>query len=82
MGTFLHGLPQHLQLLGRGAVPLSVMDRLPWWVSLLRQEILTTLLFSEQQKETFLSLVNHNRSLLSWSKRDLQSIDSDHWGYI
>ena len=34
--------------------------------------------FLEQQKETFLSLVNHNLSLLSWCKPDLQSIDSGH----
>ena len=32
----------------------------------------------EQQKETFLSLVNHNLSLLSRYKPDLQSIDSGH----
>lgn len=29
-------------------------------------------------KETSLSLVNHNLSLLSWFKPDLQSIDSVH----
>ena len=32
--------------------------------------------FLGQEKETFLSLVNHNLSLLSWCKPDLQSIDS------
>ena len=30
------------------------------------------------QKDTFLSLVNHNISLLSWCKPDLQSIDLGH----
>ena len=29
-----------------------------------------------QEQETFLSLVSHNLSLLSWCKPDLQSIDS------
>ena len=29
-------------------------------------------------QQTFLSLVNHNLSLLSWCKPDLQSIDSCH----
>ena len=37
MDTLLHGLPQHLQLLCCGAMPLSVMDGLPWWVSPLSQ---------------------------------------------
>ena len=31
-----------------------------------------------QEQETFLSLVSHNLSLLSWCKPDLQSIDSGH----
>ena len=37
MGTFLRRLPQHFQLLGMWGYPLSVMDGLPWWVSLLCQ---------------------------------------------
>ena len=49
-----------------GAMPLSVMDGLPWCS------------FLGRQKETFLSLVNHNLSLLSWCKPYLQSIDSCH----
>ena len=49
-----------------GAMPLSVMDGLPWCS------------FLGPQKETFLSLVNHNLSLLSWYKPDLQLIDSGH----
>ena len=43
------------------AVPLSVTDGLPWWVSPLCS-------FLGWQKETFLSLANHNLSLLSWCK--------------
>ena len=62
-----------------GAMPLSVMDGLPWWVSPLCQGDFKPLSsFLGQQKETFLSLVNHNLSLLSWCKPDLQSIDSGH----
>ena len=34
--------------------------------------------FLGQEKKTFLSLVNHNLSLLSWCKPDLQSIDLGH----
>ena len=60
-------------------MPLSVMDGLPWWVSLLHQGDFKPLCsFLGQQKETFFSLVNHNLSLLSWCKPDLQSIDSGH----
>ena len=47
------------------AMPLSVMDGLPWWVSLLCQDFKLLCTFLGQQKETFLSLVNHNLSLLS-----------------
>ena len=55
-----------------GALPLSVMDRLPWWVSLLCQGDFKPLCsFLGRQKETFLSFVNHNLSLLSWCKTDL-----------
>ena len=62
-----------------GAMPLSVMDGLPWWVSPLHQEDFKSLCsFLGRQKETFLSPVNHNLSLLSWCKPDLQSIDSGH----
>ena len=60
-------------------MPLSMMDGLPWWVSPLRQGDFKPLCsFLGQQKETFLSLVNHNLSLLSRHKPDLQSIDSGH----
>ena len=62
-----------------GAMPLSVMDGLPWWVSLLHQGDFKSLCsFLGWQKETFLSLVNHNLSLPSWCKSDLQSIDLGH----
>ena len=62
-----------------GAMPLSVMDGLPWWVSLLRQgDFKPFCSFLERQKETLLSLVHHNLSLLSWCKPDLQSIDLGH----
>ena len=61
------------------AVPLSVMDGLPWWVLLLHQGDFEPLFsFLGWQKETFLSLVNHNLSLLSRCKPDLQSVDSGH----
>ena len=60
-------------------MPLSVMDGLPWWVSLLCQGNFKPLCsFLGQQKETFLPLVNHNLSLLSWCKPDVQSLDSGH----
>ena len=62
-----------------GAMPLSVMEGLPWWVSPLCQgDFKPPCSFLEWQKETFLSLVNHNLSLLSRCKPDLQSIDSGH----
>ena len=62
-----------------GAMPLSVMNGFPWWVSPLHQGDFKPLCsFLQWQKETFLSLVNHNLSLLSWCKPDLQSIDSGH----
>ena len=62
-----------------GAMPLSVTDGLPWWVSPLHQQDFKPLCsFLGQEKKTFLSLVNHNLSLLSWCKPDLQSIDSGH----
>ena len=51
------------------AMPLSVMDGLPWWVSLLCQGDFKPLCsFLGWQKETFPSVVNHNLSLLSWCK--------------
>ena len=78
MGTFLRGLPQHRQLLGMWGYA-SVVNGLPWWVSPLHQgDFKSFRSFLGQQKETFLSLVNHNLSLLSWCKPDLQSIDSGH----
>ena len=58
-------------------MPLFVINGLLWWVSPLCQGDFKTLCsFLGQQKETFLYLVNHNLSLLSWYKPDLQSIDS------
>ena len=60
-------------------MPLSVMNGLLWWVSLLHQGHFKPLCsFLGRQKETFLSLVNHNLSLLSWCKPNLQSIDLGH----
>ena len=57
----------------------SVVDGLPLWVSPLHQgDFKPFHSFLGQQKETFLSLVNHNLSLLSWCRPDLQSIDSGH----
>ena len=53
-----------------GAMPLSVMDGLPWWLSPLRQGDFKPLC-------SFLGH-NHNLSLLSGCKPDLQSIDSGH----
>ena len=51
------------------AMPLSVTDGLPLWVSSLCQGDFKPLCsFLGWQKETFLSLVNHNLSLLSWCK--------------
>ena len=56
-----------------------MMDGLPWWVSLLHQgDFKPVYSFLGQQKEIFLSLVDHNLSLLSRCKPDLQSIDSGH----
>ena len=78
MDTFLCGLPQHLQLLHMWG-SASVKDGLPWWVSPLHQGDFKPLCsFLRWWKETFLSLVNHNLSLLSRCKPDLQSIDSGH----
>ena len=49
-----------------GAMPMSVMDGLPWWVLPLRYgDFIPLCSFLEQQKETFLSLTNYNLSLLS-----------------
>ena len=78
---FLHRLHNTSNCWVCGAMPLSVMDGLPWWVSPLHQEDFKSLCsFLGRQKETLLSLVNHNLSLPSWCKPDLQSVDS--WGYI
>ena len=53
-----------------GAVPLSVMDGLPWWVLPLHYgDFIPLCSFLEQQKGTFLSLTNHNLSLFSWCKK-------------
>ena len=55
------------------------MDGVPWWVSPLCQgNFKPFCFFWDKKKETFLSLVNHNLSLLSRYKPDLQSIDSGH----
>ena len=53
-----------------GVMPLSVMDGLPWWLSPLRQGDFKPLCSSLGP--------NHNLSLLSGCKPDLQSIDSGH----
>ena len=55
-----------------------------WWMDLLggchcsAKEILNHSALFWDNKKTFFSLVNHNLSLLSWCKPDLQSIDSGH----
>ena len=77
--TFLCGLRNPSNCWVCGAMPLSVMDGLPWWVLPLHQEEFKSLCsFLGRPKETFLSLVDHNLSLLSWCKPDLQLIDSGH----
>ena len=54
-----------------GAMPLSVMDGLPWWVSPLHDgDFLPLCSFLEQQKGTFISLSNHDLSLLPWCKKE------------
>ena len=51
------------------AMPLSVMEGLPWWVSPLCQGDFRPLCsFPGWQKEAFLSLANHNLSLLACCK--------------
>ena len=48
------------------AMPLSVMEGLPWWVlSFCQGDFKPLCFFLGWQKETFLSLANHNLSLLS-----------------
>ena len=76
LGTFLRRLPQHFQLLVCGAVPLSVMEGLPW-VSPLCQILNHSALFWDDKKRLS-SLANHNLSVLSWCKTYSQSIDSGH----
>ena len=49
-------------------MPLSMMDALPWWVSPLHQGDFNHSAVFWDDKQTFLSLVNHNLSLLSWCK--------------
>ena len=55
-----------------------------WWMDFLgdfyhsTKEILNHPALFWDDKKTFLSLVNHNLSLLSWCKTDLQSIVSGH----
>nr|AGE09546.1 envelope protein syncytin-rum1 [Hippotragus niger] len=54
-----------------GAMPLSVMDGLPWWVSPLEKgDLLPLCSFLEQQKRISLSLINHDVSLVSWCKKE------------
>ena len=49
---------------------MSVMDGLPWQVLPLRYgDFIPLSSFLKQQKGTFLSLTNHNLSLLSWCKK-------------
>ena len=55
-------------------MPLSMMDGLPWWLSPLHQGDFKPLC-------SFLGH-NHNLSLLSGCKPDLQSIDSGHRVYL
>lgn len=62
---------------GCGAMPLSAMDGLPWWVSPLpERRPCTTVLLLEQMKKSFVSLKNHDVSLLSWCKKE-PSTDPD-----
>ena len=69
VGPFLRRLPQRFQLLVCGAVPLSGMEGHPWWVSPLCQGDFRPLCsFPGWQKEAFLSLANHNLSLLACCK--------------
>ena len=57
---------------------MSVMDGLPWWVSPLRYgDFIPLCSFLEQQKGTFVSLISHNLSLLSWYKKK----PSMGWGH-
>ncbi|XDA82826.1 hypothetical protein R6Z07M_012644 [Ovis aries] len=61
-----------------GAMPLSAMDGLPWWVSPLQKGDLVPLCsFLEQMKKSFVSLKNHDVSLLSWCKKE-PSTDPGH----
>ena len=61
-----------------GAMALSVMDGLPWWVSPLRRGGFCPLCSFLRQQETFLSSVTHNLSRLSWCKLDSNLIDQGH----
>ena len=59
-----------------GATPLSVIDGLPWWVSPLQRGDFSHLWsFLRQQRETFLPLVTHNLSILSWCSLDSNQIN-------
>ena len=65
MGTFLRRLPQHFQLLVCGAVPLSVMEGLPWWVSPLCQGDFKPLSLGDDKKRlsSLLSIITSPCSL-------------------
>nr|AGE09547.1 envelope protein syncytin-rum1 [Antidorcas marsupialis] len=55
----------------RGAMPLSVMDGRPWWVSPLEKgDLIPLCSFLEKQKGIYSSLFNHDLSLLSWCKKE------------
>ena len=54
------------------------MDFLGWCHRSAKEIFKPLCSFLGQEKETFLSLVNHNLSLPSWYKSDLQSIDLGH----
>ena len=70
MGTFLHDFHSSSSCWGCRATALSVMDGLPWQVLPLRYgDFIPLSSFLKQQKGTFLSLTNHNLSLLSWCKK-------------
>ena len=62
-----------------GAMPLSVMDVLSWWVSpLCRGDFSSLCSFLRQQQEVFASSVTHNLSLLIWCNLDFSQIDQGH----
>ena len=60
-------------------MPLSIIDGLPWWVSLLCGRDFSSLCsFLRQQQEVFASLVTHNLLLLTWCNLDFNQLDQGH----